>query len=554
MKLRVGFGQINPTVGDLDGNVRKILAAIREGERRGAQLLLFPELALCGYPPEDLLFKPAFIRAAGAALNRVRRAVRGPVTVVLGSVEERGRKLFNTAYLLRAGRIVARTAKMALPNYGVFDERRYFTPGERALVVDLPLGRSESVRTGLSICEDIWAGAASPTGPQARGGARLLINISASPYDADKAAARERVVTWQSRRTGLPMLYVNLVGGQDELVFDGGSLAVGPAGRILFRAPRFREGVFCAELPLAGGRAKGKGRFKPDRSAPRLTPVRQILQALLLGTRDYVEKNGFREVVVGLSGGVDSALTLAVAAAALGPERVRAVTMPSRYSSAATRRDAQRLARNLGVRLETLPIELIFQAAQATLRPVFRDRKPDTTEENLQARIRGFLLMALSNKFGWLVLAPGNKSELSTGYCTLYGDMVGGFAVIKDLTKTQVYGVSREVNRFFGRPVIPASVLRRAPTAELRPNQRDADTLPPYRRLDPVIRAYVEENRSAGEIRIRLRRPAGEIVRLLRLIDRNEYKRRQAPMGIKITPRAFGKDHRMPVTNRFRDV
>ena len=573
-KLRVAMAQINVTVGDLDGNRSKIADFLSKARRLGADLVLFPELAVTGYPPEDLLFNPTFLREASAAVQRLLPSTRG-LTAIVGFVDQDRRgsasqaSLFNAAAVLADGRLVARYRKMHLPNYGVFDERRYFTPGERPMVLHLSHRQSPVVSVGISICEDSWV-EEGPARSEAAAGAHLLINISASPYHAGKIHLRERLVSGRARTYRSWVCYANLVGCQDELVFDGGSLVADPTGRIVFRAPQFEEGLFLVDIPLPVGRTRrgGEGSLvpvvrvpwkpapkqgKPSRSASFLPPEREVFEALVLGTRDYVRKNGFSHVVLGLSGGIDSALTAAIAVAALGKGAVIGVTMPSRYSSSGTRADAQALAKKLGIRFLKIPIENLFQAYLETLKPVFGDRPADVTEENLQARIRGTLLMALSNKFHWLVLATGNKSELSPGYCTLYGDMVGGFAVIKDVPKTLVYRLSRLANRVFKKAVISESVFKRPPTAELKPNQRDQDTLPSYNRLDAVVKAYVEENEPAAEIRKKTRISRRELNRVLRMIDVNEYKRRQAPIGIKITPRAFGKDRRMPITNRFRE-
>ena len=544
-KLRVGFAQINATVGDLAGNEAKIADFLHRAKRAGVELLLFPELAITGYPPEDLLFKPAFIRANQNCLKRLIPLSKG-LTTVVGYVDRSpDGRLYNAAAVMADGTLAGVYRKMKLPNYGVFDEKRYFLSGERPLVLEMG---KQKTRVGISICEDIWV-ENGPCRAEAAAGAQVLVNISASPYHAGKRRLREQLLTRRARSLKSWVLYANLVGGQDELVFDGDSMAASPQGRIFFRAPQFQEGLFTSDLPISSGKA-GAVRH----SARPLNADAEIFQALVLGTRDYIRKNRFSHVVIGLSGGIDSALVAAIAVAALGKESVTGVSMPSRYSSAGTRADARVVARKLGIRFLEIPIEGIFGSISETLKPVFGPRPPDVTEENLQARIRGILLMALSNKFHWMVLSTGNKSELSTGYCTLYGDMVGGFAVIKDLPKTWVYRISRSANRHFGRQVIPGSVFCRPPTAELKFNQRDQDLLPPYNRLDKIVRVYVEENLSAQEIRRKIRAPKGEVDKVLKMIDANEYKRRQAPIGIKITPRAFGRDRRMPITSRYRDV
>ncbi|MBI1952728.1 MAG: NAD+ synthase [Candidatus Omnitrophica bacterium] len=532
--MKIAFAQINVTVGDLPGNAAKIASFLAKARRAKAGLVLFPELAVTGYPPEDLLFKPSFIEGNLKVLKRLVLLTRG-VTAVIGFVDRdpQGR-LYNAAAVAANGRLLAVYHKVHLPNYGVFDEKRYFTPGAKPLVFPPAIG--------VSICEDIWA-EEGPCRQEAWAGAKVLVNISASPYHAGKLRERERLLARRARACQAWICYNNLVGGQDELVFDGGCLLVSPKGQVVFRAPQFTEDLFLASIP-----SSGKPRRRP------LPADGEIFRALVLGTRDYVQKNGFRRVVIGLSGGIDSALTAAVAAAALGRKGVVGVSLPSRFSSAGTRADARAVAKALRIRFLEIPVEPVVAAFSQALRGSFEGRKADATEENLQARIRGTLLMALSNKFGWLVLATGNKSELSTGYCTLYGDMVGGFAVIKDVTKTQVYRVSRAANRHFGRRVIPESVFTRAPTAELKPRQTDQDTLPPYPVLDTIVKDYVEADRPAASIRSRGKAVASVLDRVIRMVDRNEYKRRQAPVGIKITPRAFGRDRRMPITNRFQEI
>ncbi len=541
-KLRIALAQINVTVGALEENSRKIISVFGQARKLSADLVLFPELALTGYPPEDLLFKSCFIRDNQSALRRVAAASRG-ITAIVGFVDRDGRgRLYNAAAVLNGGKVIARYRKMMLPNYGVFDEKRYFTPGEHPLV--LKLGK-ERVPVGISICEDLWVESGSWLA-EAKAGASVLVNISASPYHAGKLHLRERLVSRRALECRSWVCYLNLVGGQDELVFDGGSLVADPAGRIRFRAPQFKEGLYLTEIPL-----ESKGRAGP---LPRSLPAdEEIFQALVLGLRDYVRKNGFSRVVIGMSGGIDSALTACVAVAALGRKSVTAVSMPSRFSSRGTRRDARRVSEALGIRFLEIPIERMLEAVLGTLRAGLGRAPEGVTTENLQARIRGTLLMALSNWFGWLVLATGNKSEISTGYCTLYGDMVGGFAVIKDVPKSWVYRLCRTANRFFKKKVIPSSIFTRPPTAELKPNQKDQDTLPPYDRLDRIVKAYVEEHQPADQIRRRIPSVKADVARVIRMIDSNEYKRRQAAPGIKITPLAFGRDRRMPITNRYRE-
>ena len=545
--LRVALAQINVTVGDLEDNARKIIDTFPRARKLAADLVLFPELALTGYPPEDLLFKSCFVRDNELFLRRVAAASRG-ITAVVGFVDRdwRGR-LYNAAAVLSGGKVAARYHKMMLPNYGVFDEKRYFTPGTAPLTFPLSLQgkRRGEALVGLSICEDIWV-EEGPCAAEAAAGASLLINISSSPYHAGKLRLREQLLRRRARAYRSWICYLNLVGGQDELVFDGGSLVADPAGRIRFRAPQFKEGLYLTEIPLGSKKWAGL----PSRPLP---ADEEIFQALVLGLRDYVKKNGFSHVVVGMSGGIDSALTACVAVAALGSEAVTAVSMPSRFSSQGTRQDARQVSKALGIQFLEIPIERMLEAALGTLKQGMGRSPEGVTAENLQARIRGTLLMALSNWFGWLVLSTGNKSEVSTGYCTLYGDMAGGFAVIKDVPKTWVYRLSRTANRFFKKSVIPPSRCTRPPTAELRPNQRDQDTLPPYGRLDRSVRAYVEERWPAAQIRRRIPSAKADVARVIRMIDTNEYKRRQAAPGIKITPLAFGRDRRMPITNRYRE-
>ena len=571
--LRIGLGQINSTVGDFEGNVRKILDVLQRARELGATLVAFPELAVPGYPPEDLLFKPAFIEANLRALDEVARASRG-LTAVVGFVDRRD-DIFNAAAVLHDGRVAGVYHKHYLPNYGVFDENRYFQPG-----TETPVFTLGETTFAVNICEDLWY----PTGPttlQALAGAELVVTINGSPYHAGKGHFRERMVATRAADDVVCLAFVNLVGGQDELVFDGGSLVVNELGECVARGRQFEEDLVVADLDLDAAfrarlrdprRRKEKLRVQeqarrvalttvppapvvrlPERAPVRpLEPIDEVFHALVLGTRDYVRKNGFKRVVIGLSGGIDSSLVAAIAVEALGRENVSGVTMPSAYSSSGTRRDARRLARNLGIEFQSLPIGAVLRAYTRGLARPFKGLKEDVTEENLQARIRGNLLMALSNKFGWLVLTTGNKSEYGVGYSTLYGDMAGGFAVIKDVPKTLVYEVARHVNVLAKRAVIPESVFERAPSAELRPDQHDQDTLPPYPELDAILEAYVEENKGVQEM-IAEGLSADTVRRVVAMVDRNEYKRRQGPIGVKITPRAFGRDWRLPIVNRFRE-
>ncbi|MFA6169766.1 MAG: NAD+ synthase [Candidatus Margulisiibacteriota bacterium] len=530
--MKLALAQINPIVGDLTGNVSKIAAQIAAAKAVSADLVVFPELVLTGYPPEDLLLKPQFITANLAALKEVAAASKG-VAVFLGFVDRKGAALYNAAAFIVDGRIKTIYHKNNLPNYGVFDEKRYFQAGTKSEVIAY-----KGIKIGLGICEDLWV-EKGPYLAEARGGAKLILNINASPYHLGKVKEREKLVKARAKKTGAHVVYVNSVGGQDELVFDGGSMVASPRGKLIAAAGQYREELLLVDLKESGPAA---GWLDDDE---------EIYGALVLGVKDYVEKNRFSDVVIGLSGGIDSALTLAIAADALGPDRVHAVFMPSDYTAHRSFVDAKAVAERLGVRMESLPIKELFKRYLDQLRPQFKDRAENIAEENLQARIRGNYLMALSNKFGWLVLTTGNKSEMSTGYCTLYGDMAGGFAVIKDVPKTLVYRLVDWRNA--EREVIPESVINRPPTAELKPNQRDQDTLPPYETLDPIIKAYVEENKSVEQI-VGLGFDRETVVKVAGLIDRAEYKRRQAPPGPRITARAFGKDWRVPITNKYKEV
>ena len=571
-RFRVGLAQINPTVGDLEGNVRKILDGFERARGAGVHLVAFPELAITGYPPEDLLFKSAFIEANLRARDEVVRAARG-LTAVVGFVDK-GHDIYNAAAVIHDGALAGVYHKQYLPNYGVFDEERYFQSGTEAPVFTLG-----ETCFAVNICEDIWY----PTGPtteQAMAGAELIVSINGSPYHAGKGHIRERLVATRAADDLVCLAFVNMVGGQDELVFDGGSLVVNELGETVARGLQFQEdfvtvdldldAVFRARLHDSRRRKEKLRREAParrvalaplaarelpaieDRHVTALPPVDEVFEALVLGTRDYVRKNGFKRVVIGLSGGIDSSLVAAIAVEALGKENVTGVTMPSPYSSSGTRNDARRLARGLGIDFLALPITATFNAYKRALAGPFKGLKEDVAEENIQARIRGTLLMALSNKFGWLVLTTGNKSEIGVGYSTLYGDMAGGFAVIKDVPKTLVYDLSRRANERAGRSIIPASVFERPPSAELRPDQKDQDTLPPYAELDAILQAYVEEDRGVNDLA-----EAGfnrdVVQKVVRMIDSNEYKRRQGPIGVKITPRAFGRDWRLPIVNRFRE-
>ena len=569
--VRIALAQVNPTVGDLAGNLRLVRRLVGEAKAVGAQLLAFPELVICGYPPEDLLLKPRFLADCEAALAEAASLARG-IALVVGAPEQPGRRggrPWNTAVLLHRGRVAARYRKIELPNYGVFDERRYFESGDSPVVADLG-----GCRVGLSVCEDIWIDRGPVGDLAADGEAGIVVNISASPYHRRKGPERERLMRRRAREHGCWLFYVNLLGGQDELVFDGSSVIVDPGGRTVARGRPFREDLIVADVP-AGARPRprptarrGGSRtttvslpalYRPRRRPPlrrrrarHLPPLAEVYEALVLGTRDYVDKNGFAHVVLGVSGGLDSALVAAIAVDALGRSRVTGVTMPSGYTSGETLTDAHRLAASLGIELLEMPVGPILDAYREPLAGTGVAARLDVTEENIQARIRGNLLMALSNARGWLVLTTGNKSETAVGYCTLYGDMAGGFALLKDVPKTLAWSLARDRNRRAGRELIPRSIIRRPPSAELRPDQSDQDTLPPYDVLDRVIELYVERNLSVDEIVRRGIAPA-TVRKAVDLIDRNEYKRRQAPPGIKITPKAFGRDRRLPTTNGYRD-
>jgi NAD+ synthase (glutamine-hydrolysing) len=525
-RVRVALAQINTVVGDLEGNRARILAALDDARAAGADVLVTPELAVTSYPPEDLLLRPAFVRAAAESAREIAAACTGIVALVGTPWRVEG-GIANACAACADGAIVAVYRKRLLPNYGVFDEERYFEPGDEPLVVT-----AAGVRAGLSVCEDVWQ--PGPAAELAAAGADLLVNLSASPFHVGKAEDREAMLAGRARDNGLPLVFCNAVGGQDELLFDGHSVVLDAAGEVLARAPGFEEHLLVVELGEAGEVTP----FDP--------PLEQMRRALGLALRDYVGKNGFGDVVLGISGGIDSALVAALAADALGPERVHCVSMPSRYSSEGTRTDARRVAESLGCDFREVPIEGLVSA--------FHDAGVATNglaAENLQARARGMVLMSLSNEHGWLVLATGNKSELSVGYSTLYGDLAGGFAPIKDVYKTDVFRLARHLNERVGRELIPVSIIERPPSAELRPDQRDQDSLPPYELLDPVLDDYVEDDRSREELLAAGHDP-GVVERALALVDRAEYKRRQAPPGVKLRPKAFGRDRRTPITNRWR--
>ncbi len=535
--MKIALAQVNTRVGAIDANTKKVLdCAARARDELGCGLVLFPELTLCGYPPEDLLLHRGLRSRVEAAFAKVRDGVRG-IAVYVGYPEYVGDAIYNSAALLRDGAVLANHRKVALPNYAVFDEKRYFQPGEAATVVDL-----DGDRLGLIICEDVWV--PEPCRAPAAAGAQAILVINGSPFHMTQQRTREQVLAARAKENSLPLIYVNMVGGQDELVFDGGSLVVDAAGTVRFRAPLFEEDLYVVEL------ARDRGKLVPRGAEPAPTPplVERVYGALVLGTRDYIEKNGFKGVVLGLSGGVDSALTLAIAVDAIGAERVHAVMMPSRYTSKMSREDAAEQARRLGVRFDTLSIEPMFETTLAVLKDVFAGLPPDATEENIQARCRGVLLMAISNKLGEMLLTTGNKSEMAVGYATLYGDMNGGFAPLKDCTKTLVYQLANHRNSV--APVIPERVITRPPSAELRDNQKDSDSLPPYDVLDAILEEFIEKDHSVDQIAA-LGFDRATVVRVLQMVKRAEYKRRQAPPGVRVSNRAFGRDWRYPITSGY---
>jgi len=572
--LRLGLAQINTTVGDLDGNAAKVLEYVGRARELGVDLLSFPEMTITGYPPEDLLLRPQFIGDNLAVLQGVVKGCQG-ITVVVGFVD-RDQDIHNAAAIIHDGRLVDVYHKQFLPNYGVFDENRYFQSG-----TGCPVYVVAGIGVGVNICEDIWY-PDDPMRAQAQAGAQVIININGSPYHMGKRRFRQHMLATRASDYAVFISYTNQVGGQDELVFDGASMVVSPWGEVLAQAAAFEEELLICDLDVeeafqvrlreprrrrqrltsAASTSAARVHVSDEPLADKKPPVEphrassmagdaEVYSALVLGNRDYLLKNGFQKAVIGLSGGIDSSLVAAIAVDALGSENVVGVAMPSRFSSEGSIRDARALADNLGIQLMTIPIEDAFSAFLDLLSEPFADTEFGVAEENIQSRIRGLIIMALSNKFGWLVLATGNKSEMATGYATLYGDMAGGFAVIKDVPKTLVYRLARYRNGLGPKPVIPQSVIEKEPSAELRPEQRDVDTLPSYETLDPILEAYVEEDKSVDAI-------AGmgfdeELVkRVMTMVDRNEYKRRQAPPGVKISPRAFGRDRRLPMANRYK--
>ncbi len=536
-RLRFVMAQLNLLVGDVAGNTAAVIdSAVAARDRQGASLICFPELTLTGYPPDDLLLRSDFIAEVDAGLERIAAATRG-ITVIVGAPRLEAGSLYNAALVIRDGRIAARYAKQELPTYGVFDDLRYFVAGAEPCVVDI-----EGCRVGVTICEDAWH--TSPVAAAAAAGADVIVNLNASPFDQYKGPARESVLRDRIAESGRPILYCNMAGGQDEVVYDGGSCAFDANGDLMVRAPRFDTGLYPVDVArIHGAWMPLEGDIEPD-----LSPEATVYEALVWGVRDYINKNRFPGVVIGLSGGIDSALAACIAADALGPERVHCLMMPTRYTSEMSHTDAGAIAEALGVRYDVVAIEAMFNDFTAQLAPLFGDRPADVTEENLQSRIRGTLLMAVSNKLGGLVLATGNKSEMAVGYATLYGDMVGGFSPLKDIFKTEVYRLARYRNT--RSRVIPENVLTRPPSAELAPDQKDTDSLPEYAELDAILAAYVEDDAGIDDI-VAAGHDRAVVQQVVRLLHRNEYKRRQAAPGVKVTTKAFGRDRRYPITSGF---
>lgn len=578
MKLRIALGQINSTVGDLKGNADKIIDMAQKAAEQKADLVAFPELAICGYPAEDLLLKPQFLDASAGELERIAENT-GDICLVVGMPEATD-DVYNSAAVCSGGKVVAHYRKIHLPNYAVFDEMRYFVAGHEPMVLDLAGGR-----IGLSVCEDIWLPGTPENDEVLSGDAQCILNISASPFFAGKARSRGEMIATRANDLNAYVCFVNMVGGQDELIFDGNSLIADYEGNVVAHAKSFEEDLLICDIDLAAAKRtrlhdprfrteRGSAKLRennvrlvkiesPDKSTlelpelekrtePELDGVEEIYYALRLGCRDYIHKNGFEKVIIGLSGGVDSAITAVLAADALGEENVITLYMPSRYSSDESRQDAFALAKNLGISCADVPIDEVYKAYLQALEPIFKGTEENVAEENIQARIRGNYLMAVANKFGYMALTTGNKSENSVGYATLYGDMAGGFNIIKDVPKELVYKLCEFRNKMGQAPVIPERILTKEPSAELRPNQKDTDSLPPYPVLDPILKLYVENDFSFDQIVAEGFEPA-VVAKVIRLVDRSEYKRRQASPGIKITPRAFGKDRRLPITNRYRD-
>ncbi len=535
MSIKIALAQLNFTVADIKTNTAKIIAAIAEAKQQQADLVVFPELSVTGYPPEDLLLRPDFIRQAQAAVDQIKLHTDG-IVAVIGCPLQHGKRLYNSALALSNGQVIAEYHKQALPNYGVFDEQRYFNAGHQLCLIEV-----KNTQLALTICEDIWQAGIIARNREA--GAEIILALNASPFHAGKVHQREEIIGEQVKQAGLPLVYVNQVGGQDELIFDGASFVLDQHGEVSFRADEFAEQFAVVEFV--------DKQPQPASIAPHYQAVASEYKALVLGIKDYVRKNGFQGAILGLSGGIDSALVLALAVDALGADKVEAVLMPSRYTQDMSNEDARLEAEWLRVKHHTIAIEPAVLAFNQMLEPLFAGSKKDTTEENIQARCRGVLLMAMSNKQGKLLLTTGNKSEMSVGYATLYGDMAGGFAPLKDVSKLLVYQLAEYRNTL--SPAIPERVITRPPSAELAPDQKDEDSLPPYPILDPILALYIEQDKSASEI-IALGYPQEAVVRAISLVDRNEYKRRQSPPGIRITPRAFGRDRRYPISSGYRGI
>ncbi len=566
--IRIAMAQINSTVGDLEGNSAKIVGEIAKARELGADIVTFPELALSGYPPEDLLIKPSFLKDCKEAIDKIARRNRG-LTAIIGYPELLDGKVYNSAAIITYMKIEGNYRKMELPNYSVFDEKRYFNPGDKGLILDF-----NGVPMSLAICEDIWIEGGSAEKFASQNRAKIILCISASPFHAGKLSIRRDTIANFAKRTNSYVCFNNIVGGQDELVFDGGSLVIDSSGSIIANAKRFVEDMLIIDIQCSPEPNICESALNSDKQAKHQTivlepahiverepvsdrreedlgAVEEVYNALKLGTKDYIRKNGFAEVVLGLSGGIDSSLVAAIAVDAFDKEYVVGITMPSEFTSKETLADAQQLAKNLEMPIFTIQINSILSTYNIALKEVFAGSEAGIEKENLQARIRGNLLMAISNRYGWLVLSTGNKSETATGYCTLYGDMAGGYAVIKDVPKMLVYELARYVNQKYGREIIPQSVIDRVPTAELKPNQKDEDTLPPYPVLDPILKSYVEEDKSLDDI-VNEGFDLEVAQKVLHMVDVSEYKRRQSCPGVKITPKSFGKDRRMPITNKYR--
>ena len=541
--LTVGLSQLNPLVGDLAGNEAKILADYAKAEAASCDVVVYPELTITGYPPEDLLLKKAFVRDNELAVERIAKATKG-CAALIGYVKADGDQLFNAVALCRNGGVQGVYLKQLLPNYAVFDEDRYFTPGPATINgAAAGLFSLDDVTVGVTICEDIWY-ADGPVAAQAANGARIMLNLNASPFHEGKNVQREQMLSTRAKETNSAIVYVNQVGAQDELVFDGSSVVVDCNGVIACRMKSFQSDFAVVTIG-------GDGTVDPTHVEPFASDLDRVYDALVVGTRDYVHKNGFTDVVIGLSGGIDSSIVAAIAVDALGVDHVHGVAMPSRYSSQGSLDDAEKLATALGIDHRVVSIEPAFGAYLEMLEPSFTGRDPDLTEENLQSRVRGMTLMALSNKFGWMVLTTGNKSEMAVGYFTIYGDSAGGYAAIKDVFKTQVFALCRRINERAGREIIPETVITKPPSAELRPDQRDDQSLPAYEDLDPILRHYIDNDLTVPEIQ-KLGFDAAVVARIARLVDINEYKRRQCAPGVRISEKAFGKDRRMPITNGYR--